>query len=113
MSGRPCLSLNAIFSYYGLPVFGVGRQIRAWQNRHQGVPFPEPAVRTPNDRFDLYDFDEMTAWLERCCLDLVFVKNRLATRFIRGEFDRPELQRQYLKKRSRSRSRRRPDRRAA
>lgn len=107
MSGRPYLSITAIFSYCGLPLFEAGRQVRAWQNQHPDDPFPALAGRTQGGRHDLYDRDEVAAWLERCCPKRDFANNRLAQRFIRAEFDRPELQRQYQKLRRRARQRRR------
>jgi len=109
MSGRQFLTVTAIFAHCGLSFHSIPSQIRAWQTRHPHDPFPAPAAKSPFFAHPLFDLIEVTAWLERCCTDPAFVNNRMAQRFIRGEFDRPELQRQYQRKRIREQ----PSRRAA
>jgi len=55
-------------------------------------PFPDPIEKSQGGQILTYDFDEAMAWFDKYYSRRAYQFNRLAQRFIRGEYDRPELQ---------------------
>jgi hypothetical protein len=74
------------------------RWLRNLQAKNPGDPFPLPVGKRKGG-YDLFVVDDVIAWIDRVSPNPARYFNRMATRFIRGEFDRPELQRQYKMKR--------------
>jgi hypothetical protein len=78
------------------------RWLAALQAKNPDDPFPLPIGKRKGG-YDLFVIDDVIAWVDRVAPCPIRYFNRLAQRFIRGEFDRPELQRQYQLKKIASR----------
>jgi hypothetical protein len=91
------LALGTIAVLLDIDPSNIKRSIAHLRKHHPDVPFPAP-VRSLK-YFDEYDADEVIAWYDKVSPNPVRKFNQMAQRFIRGEFDRSELQRQYKMKR--------------